>query len=98
VILSTSKQVHTTNPLEKALIDASEFWNEEEEKDMEACLRNLDSAKEVSTSNVEELHEILNSKETKMVLKILISDLKYVFIEEKNSNPVIISSSLSKDE
>ena len=59
VILSTSKQLHNPSPLERTIADIIESLDEEDENEIEACLRHLDSASEVSTNNlkVKELHE-----------------------------------------
>jgi len=43
VILSTSKQLHNPSPLEKALVDTTNSCNEEDENEIQACLRHLDS-------------------------------------------------------
>nr|KYP49958.1 Transposon Ty3-I Gag-Pol polyprotein [Cajanus cajan] len=100
VIFAASSQIHSQSSLEKALIEAFKFLNDEEEKEIEACLRNLNSSKEVFERNIkfEELHESLRSEEQKLELKVLPSHLKYVSLEEGNNKPVIISSSLSDNE
>lgn len=58
MILSTARQLHTSSPIEKALIDTTKSWNEENENEIKACLRHLVSAKDVSSHSVkiEELH------------------------------------------
>jgi len=38
--------------LEKALIDTTEIWDEEEENEIEACSRYLGSSKEVPNQNI----------------------------------------------
>lgn len=44
VILYFSKQLQLASPLEKPLIDTIEYWDEEEENEIETCLQYLDSA------------------------------------------------------
>ena len=82
--------------MERALIDACDNLNEEEEKEIEKCLFDLDSSKEVPTmKDVGKLPQGVKDEEQKLDLKILPSHLKYVFLEDGGKKPVIISSSLS---
>jgi len=104
VIMTTRKQFHNRTPLESALTDALNTIGAEEARDIEECLKELDSMKEIPPhqAKLEELKE--ESKEepkvddTKVELKVLPSHLKYVFLENDGTKPVIISSSLSINE
>nr|KYP44895.1 hypothetical protein KK1_033575 [Cajanus cajan] len=102
LIHSTRKQLHISSPLEKALMDALEDLNEKEEKEIEECLRDLDSAKDILPEKVkiEELEKSANMEVLKLELKMLPPQLKYVFLEDGGNKPVIISNSLtpSKEE
>nr|KYP33142.1 hypothetical protein KK1_046021 [Cajanus cajan] len=97
LVEDTRKHISFTTPLEKVLINMVEYLHEEEDREIEACLKSLDSYKEVTPDSV----HMEDSKEEgevitlKLELKILPSHLKYVFLEEGGSKPVIISSSLS---
>jgi len=84
VILFINKQLHILSPLERTLIDTTQSWDKEDENEIEACLRHLDLAKEVSTNNVnmEELHGNLNTGEPSGI-KLLPSHSKYVFLEKR---------------
>ncbi|XP_020203723.1 uncharacterized protein LOC109789228 [Cajanus cajan] len=97
LIEDTRKHVSFSTPLEKVLINAVEYLHEEEDRETEACLKSLDSYKEVTPNSVhiEDLNEEGEVNTPKLELKILPSHLKYVFVEEGGSKPVIISSSLS---
>src|SRR3954468_325949 len=46
VIMQVESQVHVFNPLEKTLTKAFDVLNEEEEKEIEECLRDLDAFEE----------------------------------------------------
>lgn len=52
VLVSSNKLLHTFHPLEKTLIDAFKTLNEEEEKEIDECLTNLNALKEIP------LHEV----------------------------------------
>nr|KYP31778.1 hypothetical protein KK1_047733 [Cajanus cajan] len=100
LIHSTRKQLHSSSPLEKALMDALEDLNEKEEKEIEEGLRDLDSAKEILPEKVkiEELEKSANMEVLKPELKMLPPQLKYVFLEEGGNKPVIIRNSLTPSE
>jgi hypothetical protein len=51
VVMMEKKQVCHGNALERVLIEAQGDFLEEEEKEIEECLRNLDSSKEVHTKD-----------------------------------------------
>ncbi|XP_020208712.1 uncharacterized protein LOC109793664 [Cajanus cajan] len=97
LVEDTRKHVSFSTPLEKVLINVVEYLHEEEDREIEACLKSLDSYKEVTPNyvRIEDLKEEWEVNTPKLELKILPSHLKYVFLEEGGSKPVIISSSLS---
>jgi hypothetical protein len=99
-ILDVRKQAHSPSSLEQALTDAFEELDSDKEKEIEECLKELDALEEVSPleANIEELKEESEPVKVKLELKTLPSHLKYVFLEEGDSKPVIISSSLSMTE
>ncbi|XP_058751159.1 uncharacterized protein LOC131624217 [Vicia villosa] len=85
---------------EKTLTEALEVLNEDEEKEIEACLRDLDVSKEINhfDAKIEELKDEPKIDNEKLELKMLPSHLKYVFLEEGGKKPVIISGSLLRKE
>jgi hypothetical protein len=99
VIMNTRKQLHMPTPLERALTDELNVISVEEKEEIEECLKELDSSKEVyhHKAKMEELKDESKVKETetKLELKDIPSHLKYAFLEEDGVKPVIISSSLS---
>ncbi|WJX18782.1 hypothetical protein P8452_08546 [Trifolium repens] len=99
-ILDVRKQAHSPSSLEQALTDAFEELDSDKEKEIEECLKELDALEEVSPleANIEELRGESELVKVKLELKTLPSHLKYVFLEEGDSKPVIISSSLSMNE
>jgi hypothetical protein len=99
-ILDVRKQAHRPSPLEQALTDAFDELDPNIEQEIEECLKELDSQKEVSPceAKIEELKDGPKPVEVKIELKTLPSHLKYAFLEEEDSKPVIISSSLSTHE
>lgn len=100
ICLEARKQLHSSNPLEKALIHAFEELNENEEKEIEKCLKDLDTFKDIPPHEVvlEELEVEKKHQDQKLELKLLPQHLKYVFLEEGSTKPVIISSFLSAEE
>ena len=64
------------------------------------CDEELDDPKDNSVGHVvlEELEKIRPTKKPKAELKTLPVHLKYVFLEDNETKPVIISSSLQKEE
>ena len=88
------------SPLEKALINVVDCLTKEEEKDLRNCLEDSDSLK-VNPSEggpFEELKKDFTTEKPKVELKVLLEHLKYVFLEENEAKPVVISNSLSHDE
>ncbi|MCI16277.1 hypothetical protein A2U01_0037419 [Trifolium medium] len=96
-ILDVRKQAHRPSSLEQALTDAFDELDPEKEKEIEECLKQLDALKEMSPleAKIEELKDDEKPAEVKLELKTLPSHLKYVFLEEGDKKPVIISNSLS---
>ncbi|XP_058766932.1 uncharacterized protein LOC131640552 [Vicia villosa] len=100
VIMQVEIQVHLFNPLEKTLTEALDVFNEDEEKEVEECLQDLDVSEEISPfeAKMEELKDEPKVDEAKLELKMLPSHLKYAFLEEGGKKPVIIYGSLSNKE
>ncbi|XP_052726164.1 uncharacterized protein LOC128194650 [Vigna angularis] len=96
VCMVQEKMVCCSSPLEKTLIDACEDLNDEEEKLIDVCMTELETLKEipVEEANFEMIDTKEEVKEKKLELKMLPSHLKYVFLEEDGTKPVIISNSL----
>ena len=88
------------SPLEKKLINAIGCLTKEEEKDLRACLEDLDRLKVISSWEhaFEELKKDPTAEKPKVDLKILLAHLKYLFLEEDEAKPVVISNDLSSDE
>ena len=88
------------SPLEKALINHVECLTKEEEHEVQTCIKELDGAGENSEghSAFEELKNGGQIEKPKVELKTLRAHLKYVFLENNDSKPVIISSLLKKIE
>jgi len=100
VIMDTRKQLHKPTSLERMLTDALNVLSAEEEKEIEECLKELETLKEIppKKAKTEELNDNEKVEESKVEMKVLPSHLKYVFLEEDGTKPVIISSSLSNIE
>ncbi|XP_039682975.1 uncharacterized protein [Medicago truncatula] len=100
VIMDTRKQLHKPTALERVLIDALSVLSADDEKEIEECLKELETLKEIppKKAKVEELKEKEKVEESKNEFKVLPSHLKYVFLEEDDTKPVIISNSLSSNE
>ena len=67
---------------------------------MQTCLEELDGVEEKPVGHVvfEELKNNRPTEKAKVELETLPEHLKYVFLGENEANPVIISSSLRKEE
>jgi len=99
VIMDTMKQLHKPTPLERVLTDALNVISVEEEKEIEECLKELETLKEIlpHEAKIEELKE--ESKESKVEeqkieLKVFPSHLNYVFLEDDGAKSVNISISV----
>jgi len=90
----------TKTSLEKALINVVDCLTSEEEKDLRACLEDLDCEENIPAggTSFEELKSGSPSEKTKVELKILPNHLKYVFLEENETKPVVINSELTTEE
>ena len=86
--------------LEKALMNFVDCLTNEEEKDLRACLEDLDRLKEISSEEYafEELKKDNTTEKPKVELKVLCAHLMYVFLEENDAKPVMINNDLSSDE
>ncbi|KAI5405498.1 hypothetical protein KIW84_052329 [Lathyrus oleraceus] len=99
-IMEVKRQVHVSTPFEKSLTNALKVLNEDEEKEIEECQRELEALEEIPPleAKFENLKEEPKIEESKLELKMLHSHLKYAFLEEDGHTPVIISNALSKNE
>ena len=97
-LAATTMVLHS--PLEKALINHVECLTKEEEHEVQTCIKELDGAGENSEghSAFEELKNGGQIEKPKVELKTLPTHLKYVFSEDNDLKPVIISSLLKKTE
>jgi hypothetical protein len=90
-------------PLERVIVNSIDDLEEEWDKEIEICLRQLEASPIEETSAVKEEVSIQETKgsvqkELKVTipeLKELPSHLKYVFLGGKSSHPAIVSSALS---
>ena len=82
--------------LEKSFINAVDYLTNEEEKDLRACLEDLDRLKEISSGEYafEELKKDSPIENPKVELKALPTHLKYVFLEENKGKLVVINNDL----
>ncbi|XP_050916654.1 uncharacterized protein LOC127131792 [Lathyrus oleraceus] len=96
-ILKIQQQTHLITLLERALMNVLNVVNPEEEKELNKCLTELDSAKEIPSkeAKIKELKEDSEEKNTKLELKLLPNHLKYVFLDDECKKSVIISKLLA---
>ena len=89
-----------TPHLKKSLINVVDCLTNEEEKDLKACLEDLDRLKDISLGEYafEELKKDNLAEKPKMELKVVPNHLKYVFLEEDEDKPVVINNDLSSVE
>lgn len=82
-IMEVKRKGHVFTSLEKALTNAIKVLNEDEEKEIEECLRELEALEEIPPleAKVENLKEEPKIEESKLELNSLPSHLKYVFLE-----------------
>ncbi|GAU40179.1 hypothetical protein TSUD_374870 [Trifolium subterraneum] len=89
-------------PLERVLVNSIEKVEDEFEEEIELCLRQLETNLVDSDPKVEEVlsdtkEEVVQEEKVKAIeLNELPSHPKYVFLGEDDSNPAIISSSLTR--
>ena len=88
------------SPLERAFMNVIDCLTKEKEKDLKACLEDLDRLKEIPFREYafEELKKDNTTEKPKVDLKILPAHLKYVILEENDVKPMVISNDLSFDE
>ncbi|MCI21947.1 hypothetical protein A2U01_0043118, partial [Trifolium medium] len=87
-----------TPPLERVIVNSIDDLEEEWEKEIEICLRQLESSRVDEEPKVEPKLKVETQEEVKSSapeLKVLPSHLKYVFLGEDDSSPAIISNSLT---
>ncbi|XP_058764942.1 uncharacterized protein LOC131638400 isoform X1 [Vicia villosa] len=99
-IMKVENQMHLSNPLEKTLMEALEVLTKDQEKEIEDCLRNLEACDEINPfeTQIEELRDEPKVEEPKVELNVLPSHLKYVFLGDNFTKPIIINSGLSSKE
>ncbi|XP_058722371.1 uncharacterized protein LOC131594295 [Vicia villosa] len=73
-IMNVERQVHLFTPLEKTLTNAREVLNEDEEKEIEECLRELEASEEINPfeGKIEELKDETKIDNAKLELKMLL--------------------------
>ncbi|XP_006579219.1 uncharacterized protein [Glycine max] len=88
------------SPLENVLTSVVDCLTKEEEKELQKCLEELDGLKGGPSEKVvfEELKKDIPTEKATVELKILPEHLRYVFLEEKEASPVVISNSLTDEE
>ncbi|KAI5447937.1 hypothetical protein KIW84_015399 [Lathyrus oleraceus] len=99
-IMEVSKHIHEISPMELALDDSLEVFTVEEELALEECIKELDSLDDLQPWEVEEENlkkEVIDEK-APIELNMLPSTLKYVFLDETEAKPVIISNLLTNEE
>jgi len=94
------RQLAIHSPLEKALINVVDCLTYEEEEDLRDCLADLDRLKEVPSGQetFEDLKKDNPTEKPKVELKALPAHLKYVFLEDNATKPVMINNNLSSYE
>ncbi|CAJ2653731.1 unnamed protein product [Trifolium pratense] len=100
VIEDIFKVQHSSSTLEKVLVNSLDNVEEEWEREIELCLRNLNANRIDESPKFENLLEVNDKdqmEEERKVpeLKQLPSHLKYVFLSDDASFPAIISSKLT---
>ena len=90
----------TQTSLEKALINVVDCLTSEEEEDLRGCLEDLDREDNIYVrgTSFEELKSEIPFEKTKVELKTLPNHLKYVFLDENETKPVVISNELTSEE
>jgi hypothetical protein len=78
VITMDVKAIDNGNALEQALVEAQGNFLEEEEKEIEACLKELVSSMEIPSKNakIEQLPQEVKGGDQKLELKVLPPNLK----------------------
>ncbi|XP_006582574.1 uncharacterized protein [Glycine max] len=88
------------SPLEKELTNTMKCLTTEEEKEMQSCLEESEGVEENLPGRIvfEKLKKDIPVEKAKVELKTLPEHLKYVFLGENETNPVIINNSLRIEE
>ena len=96
-IWDVSSEVHLSTPLEKTLTIMIHVLDVHEEKELEECVKELETLEEVQPweEEVEILKKEAKEEESKLELKMFLSHLKYVFLDDGGNKPIIISNALS---
>ena len=99
-IQDVTSQVHLTTPLEKTLTNSLQVLDDNEKKELEDCMADLEILKEVQPweDELEILKKDPIEEKSSLELKVLPPHLKYVFLESGGNKPVIINGSLSSNE
>ena len=99
-IESTAVAMVLHSLLERALVNHVECLTKEEELEVQTCIQELNGSRENFEKHnaFEELENSGQVEKPKVELKTLPAHLKYVFLEDKESEPIIISSSLRQEE
>ena len=86
--------------LEKAFKNVVDCLTNKEEEDIEDCLADLDKLKKapLGKHTFEDLKKDTLLEQPKVDMKALPTHLKYVFLEDNGTNPVMINNNLSSDE
>ncbi|XP_058725841.1 uncharacterized protein LOC131597148 [Vicia villosa] len=100
VAIEVASEIHLSSPLERSLVNSFNVFTQEEEKEIEVFLKEIEKGGNMNVKNekVEELDPPKEVKETKMELKLLPTHLKYVFLDKERKKPVVISSKLTTQE
>ncbi|XP_058784178.1 uncharacterized protein LOC131658947 [Vicia villosa] len=100
VAIEVASEIHLSNSLERSLVDSFNVLTQEEEKEIEVFVKELEKGGNMNDKDgkVETLDPPIEVKETKMELKLLPTHLKYVFLDKEGKKPVVISSKLTTQE
>ncbi|XP_014492374.1 uncharacterized protein LOC106754821 [Vigna radiata var. radiata] len=100
ICMNQESRVRNVSMLDRILTNECENLNEEEDISHQKCIQELEASKEVSPEKVpfEQIDCTEKTSDSKIELKELPSHLKYVFLEDHEKKPIIISASLSQEE
>ncbi|XP_058763953.1 uncharacterized protein LOC131637374 [Vicia villosa] len=98
--IEVASEIHLSNPLERSLVDSFNVLTQEEEREIEGFVKELEKGGSMNDRDgkVEILDQPKEVKETKMELKLLPTHLQYVFLDTEGKKPVVISSKLNPQE
>ncbi|XP_058764881.1 uncharacterized protein LOC131638338 [Vicia villosa] len=85
VAIEVASEIHLSNPLERSLVDSINVLTQEEEKEIEVFVKELEKGGNMNDKHgkVETLDPPKEVKETKMELKLLLTHLKHVFLDKE---------------